>query len=319
MKDFNDMKHNGKASYESIEIPKELNELVAKTIAAQNKEASLMNYTQNTQNTMNTDTTKKANTAKTFTFPHFRQGMAAAAVVLLAGTVGLNASPTFAEAMAKAPVVGPLAQILIFHSFHGTVEDVELDVDIPIIQTTIDSELPAQVNAQIQQLTHNYLEDAKDEFYAYKEAFFANGGTNEEWANRTMDITVDYDVKYFDDSTLSLELIAAKCWASAEEEHHFYTIDLTKDKALTLADVLGENYVTICNESIKAQIEARIAADENASFFGFGEDDGFVDGFTTVTEDTAFYLTEEGDVVVSFPEYSIAPGYMGVQEFKIEK
>lgn len=309
-KNFNDMEQNGKASYEAIEIPQELHELVAKTIAAQNKEASRMSYTQNTTTTAKT-------TAKTFPFPRFRQGMTAAALVLLAGTAGLNASPAFAEAMAKVPVVGSLAQVLTFRSFHGTLEDIELDMDIPIIQTNIDSELPAQVNAQIQQLTNAYVEGAKAEFYAYKESFFANGGTEAEWADRTMDIMVDYDVKSFDDTTLSLELIAAKCWASAEEEHFFYTIDLVNDKALTLADVLGEDYVNICNESIRTQIEARIAADENAAFFGFGEDDGMVEGFTTVTEETSFYLNENGDVVVSFPEYSIAPGYMGVQEFKI--
>ncbi len=313
MKDFNNMHNNGKKSYESIEIPKELNELVMKTIASQNKEASRMNYTQNTMN----KTTK--HTAKTFSFPRFRQTAAAAAVVLLAGTVGLNTNPAFAEAMAKAPVIGSLAQVLTFRSFHGTVDDVELNVDIPIIQTTIDSELPAEINAQIQQLTNAYVEGAKADFYAYKETFFANGGTEAEWAGRTMDIMVDYDVKFFDDTTLSLELIAAKCWASAEEEHFFYTINLADDKVLTLADVLGENYVAICNESIKAQIEARLAADENAAFFGFGEDDGFAEGFTTVTEETPFYLNPDGKVVVSFPEYSIAPGYMGVQEFTIEK
>ena len=38
---------------------------------------------------------------------------------------------------------------------------------------------------------------------------------------------------------------------------------------------------------------------------------------TTVTEDTPFYLNAEGEVVISFPEYSIAPGFMGIQEFVI--
>lgn len=309
-KNFNDMEQNGKKSYEAIEIPQELHELVAKTIAAQNKEASRMSYTQNTTTTAKT-------TAKTFPFPRFRQGMTAAALVLLAGTAGLNASPAFAETLAKAPVIGSLAQVLTFRSFHGTVDDVELNMDVPIIQTNIDSELPAEINAEIQQLTNAYVEDAKAEFYEFKEAFFAAGGTEAEWADRTMDIMIDYDVKYYDDNTLSLELITTKCWVAAEEEHHFYNIRLTEDQTLTLADVLGEDYVNICNESIRTQIEARIAADENAAFFGFGEDDGMVEGFTTVTEETSFYLNENGDVVVSFPEYSIAPGYMGVQEFKI--
>ena len=157
----------------------------------------------------------------------------------------------------------------------------------------------------------------KAELAKYKEAFFADGGTEEEWADRTMSLFIDYDVKYFEDDILSLQVTTAKSWVSAEEEHYFYNIDLKKDTELTLADVLGENYVEICNKSITDQINARLAADENAAFFGFGDDDGFAEGFTTVDDSTPFYLNAEGNVVTSFPEYSIAPGSMGIQEFVI--
>ena len=42
-------------------------------------------------------------------------------------------------------------------------------------------------------------------------------------------------------------------------------------------------------------------------------------GFTTVDETTSFYINEAGNPVVVFPEYTIAPGAMGVQEFEISK
>ncbi|WP_405729393.1 RsiV family protein, partial [Anaerotignum sp.] len=151
----------------------------------------------------------------------------------------------------------------------------------------------------------------------YKEAFFATGGTEAEWADRTMSLYIDYEVKHFADDILSLQVTTAKSWVAAEEAYHFYNMDLANDTELTLADVLGENYVEICNKSITDQIEARLGMDENAAFFGFGDDDGLIEGFTTVTEDTPFYLNAEGDVVISFPEYSIAPGSMGIQEFVI--
>ena len=295
---------NGKQTYESIPIPKKLNEMVSQTIASQNKEEIRMSYE------------NKKTTSKT-SRPLWKGCMAAAAAFLVAGTVGLNASPAFAEEMIKVPVIGTLAQVLTFRSFAGIVDDVELDVNVPVVKGMDGKEVPAKVNAQIQQLTTNYETEAKAELAEYKEAFFANGGTEEEWANRTMSLFIDYDVKYFEDDILSLQVTTAKSWVSAEEEHYFYNIDLKKDTELTLADVLGENYVDICNKSITDQINARLAADENAAFFGFGDDDGFAEGFTTVDDSTPFYLNAEGNVVISFPEYSIAPGSMGIQEFVI--
>ena len=295
---------NGKQTYESIPIPEKLNEMVAQTIASQNKEEILMSY----ENKKTTNKTSR---------PVWKGCMAAAAAFLVAGTVGLNASPAFAEEMSKVPVIGQLAQVLTFRSFEGIVDDVELDVTVPVVKGMDGKELPAKVNARIQQLTTSYEAEAKAELAEYKEAFFADGGTEEEWADRTMSLFIDYDVKYFEDDILSLQVTTAKSWVSAEEEHYFYNIDLKKDTELTLADVLGEKYVEICNKSITTQIDTRLSMDENAAFFGFGDDDGLAEGFTTVTEDTPFYLNANGDVVISFPEYSIAPGSMGIQEFVI--
>ena len=39
--------------------------------------------------------------------------------------------------------------------------------------------------------------------------------------------------------------------------------------------------------------------------------------FTTVDENTDFYISGTGEVVLVFPEYSIAPGYMGTTEFTV--
>ena len=293
----------GKNSYESIPIPEKLNEIVAQTIASRNKEEIHMSY-ENTKTTYNTSR------------PLWKSCMAAAAAFLMAGTFGLNISPAFANEMAKVPVIGQLAQVLTFRSFEGTVEDTELSVTVPVIRG-FEGEVPAKVNAQIQQLTATYEAQAKEELAEYKESFFATGGTEEEWADRTMSLFIDYDVKHFEDDILSLQVTTAKSWVSAEEAYHFYNIDLEKDAELTLADVLGENYVEICNTSIVDQINERLTVDENAAFFGYGDDEGMMDGFTTVDETTAFYLNENGSVVISFPEYSIAPGSMGIQEFVI--
>ena len=42
-----------------------------------------------------------------------------------------------------------------------------------------------------------------------------------------------------------------------------------------------------------------------------------IEGFTTVDENTKFYLNEKGNPVVVFAPYEIAPGAFGAQEFEI--
>lgn len=300
---------NGRKTYDSIEIPENLSELVQQTIASQNKEEIRMQHENQTKQETKTPARR----------PIWKGCAAAAAAVLLVGTVGLNTSPAFASEMSKMPVIGPLAQILTFRSFHGTEGDVDINLEIPDIQISTDASLPEKVNKEIQRIADDYLETAKTEFAEYKKTFFETGGTEEEWGSRKMDVYIDYDVKYCEDDILSLEFITAKGWVSAEEEHHFYNLDLKNDTNLTLEGLLGSDYISLCNESITAQIEERIAADDNAMFFGFGEDDGLIQGFTTITNDTPFYLNKDGNVVISFPKYSIAPGYMGIQEFVIQK
>lgn len=300
---------NGKKTYESIEIPEKLNEMVNRTIAAQNKEDLKMKYENN----------KQSESKKSYR-PVWKGCVAAAAAVLVAGTIGLNASPAFAQNMSQVPVVGQLAQVLTFRSFEGTEGDVQLHVNVPVVKGANGKELPAKVNARIQQLTADYEAQAKKDMAEYKEAFFQTGGTKEEWADRTMDLYIDYNVKYLKGDILSLEVTTARSWVSADEEHTYYNINLKDDKELTLKDLLGDDYVSICNKSIVQQIQDRMAADANAMFFGYGVSTDEADSmgkFETVDATTAFYLNEEGKVVISFPEYSIAPGYMGIQDFVI--
>ena len=42
-----------------------------------------------------------------------------------------------------------------------------------------------------------------------------------------------------------------------------------------------------------------------------------IEGFTELSPDAKFYINGEGNVVIVFDEYEIAPGYMGFPEFEI--
>ena len=58
-----------------------------------------------------------------------------------------------------------------------------------------------------------------------------------------------------------------------------------------------------------------MAADENVMYFLNDEMDEF--NFKSITDETAFYLNADGEIVISFNEGDVAPMYMGVVTFTI--
>ncbi len=286
---------DGKKAYESMEIPEELSGTVNGLIEAD----------------------KRKRKGKTLRFLYRRGAAAAACAVLFA--VGLNTNAAFAQTASEIPVIGALARVLTIRSFQETEGDYQMNVEVPAVEAEKGEAFADRVNAEIETIVDRYTAQAKEEFEAYKEAFFATGGTEEEWNGRQMDIVVDYEVCYQQDPVLSLELVTAKGWVAASEERHYYNLDLEKEKELTLADVLGDDWISICNAEIDRQIREQIAADPGLSYFGYGDNDLAELKFRTVDGETDFYLNAAGEAVVVFPEYAIAPGYMGYREFVIGK
>ena len=237
----------------------------------------------------------------------FRRWASAAACfcVVLAG---LNLSPTVAKAAASVPVLGGLFQVLTFVDYDKTEDGIHYDVTVP--QLEAEGDLAGKVNAVIQEKVDAHLAKAQQDWDDYREAFFATGGTEEEWAGREMDVIIDYAVKYQSETQVSFVVTMAECWVATQEEWYCYNLDLAGDKTITLRDLLGENWADICNEAIRRQIgESR----DSALFFAPAEG-----GFTTVDETTPFYIRADGVPVLVFPEYSIAAGAAGSPEFPVE-
>ena len=132
----------------------------------------------------------------------------------------------------------------------------------------------------------------KKSLWKYREAFLATGGTEEEWADREMNVLIDYEIKSQTDTTVSFVVDFAEGWVAAMQQRYCYNLDLANDKDITLADVLGEDWVGICNDAVNA----KIAADESGLFFT--PEQG---GFTTVDDATSFYLNEDGSVRIPEP------------------
>jgi len=233
----------------------------------------------------------------------------AACLVVLAGA--LNLSPTVAAAAAEVPVLGGLFRVLTVRDFHGEEDGINYDISVPGVEA--EGELAQRVNDVIQEKVNAHLAKAQQDWEDYKEAFFATGGTEEEWNGREMDVIIDYEVKSQTGEQVSFVVSFSEGWVSSYEERYYYNLDLAQNRELTLQDFLGEDWVTVCNAAIRQQIDENAQADGTTMFFA--PDEG---GFTTVDETTSFYVREDGAVVVCFPKYSIAAGAAGNLEFVVQ-
>nr|WP_326126172.1 DUF3298 domain-containing protein [uncultured Oscillibacter sp.] len=236
---------------------------------------------------------------------------AAACLAVLVGA--LNLSPTVAAAAAEVPVLGGLFRVMTFISFNASDGGINYAVSVPRLETDGESELAQAVNDAIENKVLRLEEKARQDWEDYKDAFFATGGTEEEWGERTMDVIVDYEIKSQTDTRVSFVVTFAEGWVASMEERYCYNLDLAEDRDITLADLLGENWVERCNEAVNAGIAASV--DEEGFTYFFTPEEG---GFTTVDETTAFYIREDGVPVLVFPEYSIAAGAAGSPEFPVE-
>ena len=237
-------------------------------------------------------------------------GTCAACLAVLVGA--LNLSPTFAAAASDVPVLGGLFQVLTVRSYDTVRDGIDYDVSVPEVEA--DSAAADRINAEIQERVDAHMAKAQQDWADYQEAFFATGGTEEEWGDRKMDVIINYEIKSQTDTTVSFVVNFAECWVSATEQRFCYNLDLENDRDITLEDLLGENWVEICNDAVKAGMAAQTEADGFDYFFP--ADQG---GFTTVDETTSFYINENGDPVLVFPEYSIAAGAAGILEFPVTK
>ena len=74
--------------------------------------------------------------------------------------------------------------------------------------------------------------------------------------------------------------------------------------------------MTPISEDIKKQMREKMAEDENLYYW---VDDEITElNFQKIKEDQNFYLNEDGQIVICFDEYEVAPGYMGLVQFTID-
>ena len=125
------------------------------------------------------------------------------------------------------------------------------------------------------------------------------------------EVTIDYKITCNQKNLLSFQIMTNYQLNTSMQEYQTFNLDLSSGRDITLQDLFGKDYEDTINTSVRRQIKERTEQNENASYF-----DGAM-GFQGIRKNQPFYIDDKGNVVIIFEKYSIAPGYMGTQEFQI--
>lgn len=225
---------------------------------------------------------------------------AACAVIFVSG---VNISPTFAAGIENIPILGAVSKVVSIRTYTEENDDNTVKVNQPEVKGAVD------INKEIEKAIAQYKEEAQKSIDEYKEAFIATGGTEEEFAEKNIEVVVDYEVKADNEKYISFVINMYENWITSSERYIYYNLDAQTGEAITLEDMLGDDYINIANKVISEEIAKR------------GKAEGYFDGdagFKTITADTDFYINEEGNPVIVFDRYEIASGATGRPEFVID-
>lgn len=239
--------------------------------------------------------------------------VAATAAAMVISFVALpNASSTIAHAMEQIPILGKLVQVVTFREYEYISDRNIADVEVPEIKLEEQIEknevvkklerTTDEINVEIQKITDELVKqfetDVEDE-KGYQEIIVKSN---------VLATTQDY---------FTLKLFCYQGAGSGYQWNYYFTIDLNTGERLQMQDIFkdGADYITPISENIKEQMQAQMAEDEMVRYWLDQEIEEW--NFKTITDETAFYLNESGNVVICFNEGDVAPMYMGAVEFEI--
>lgn len=241
----------------------------------------------------------------------------AAAAAMLILMILPNTGESIACAMGNLPVVGRLFRAVTFINYQYEDERFDADVDVPQIvieeeQTQgvpgISGELDEtvkQINLDIEQITQQLVAE-----------FAASAAHGESYDS----LEIRHETVTDNDRYYALKLFIYRGAGSGTQSCKIYTIDKLSGQRVQLGDLFteGSGYRDTISENIREQMRAAMAADGDKSYWVDMEEKPEMN-WKGLEIDRDFYFDQAGNLVLAFDEYEVAPGYMGAQEFTVDR
>lgn len=238
------------------------------------------------------------------------KGMISVAACFTAFIVLLNTNQTFAETLHNIPILNRICEVFTFREYEFEDELKIMNIKIPHISNTGNTELEKRINYHISSIIQEEVDEFEIRVKEWYDAFIQTGGKPEEFMPREIDI--NYEIKSSNEEYVSFIITKYETTASAYCEQYFYNIDLKSGRELTIKDLIGSSYKEVVTKQIEEQLEN---LDEERKFYLF--DDIVISDL--ISENTEFFINQDGNLVVVFNKYEIAAGAAGMFEFIIRQ
>lgn len=243
----------------------------------------------------------------------------AAAAAAIAVFVALpNVSADVAYAMSNIPILGKLVDVVTFRDYKYEDERHSADVEVPELVVDKTEMIPGGTESQVQENLQKTTDEINAEIQKLTDQIVSEFEADLAQEGGYQDVIVKHEILNTTEDYFTLKLTHYQGAGSGAQWDYYYTIDLKTGERLALKDLFteGADYITPISENIKEQMRAQMAADENKMYW---LENGEVPewNFKSITDDTSFYVNENGNIVISFNEGDVAPMYMGVVTFEI--
>ncbi|WP_352399687.1 DUF3298 domain-containing protein [Anaerotignum sp.] len=232
-----------------------------------------------------------------------------AASTVIAASIALNASPSFAYAMTEVPGMDTVVKILTFGRYVNEENGYEANIVTPHIEGLLNQELQDQLNAEFKDNADALIAAFEKDVKALKA----------EFGDETVHMGIDsnYIVKTDNNNYLAIDVYILNTAGSSSTVHSFYTIDKRTNNLVTLPSLFkeGADYVTPISKYITSEME-RMNESEGGMFFIHGQTE-IGEGFQAIQPEQNFYIDNDGNLVICFDKYEVAAGAQGSPEFVI--
>lgn len=215
-----------------------------------------------------------------------------------------NVSVAYAEAFEEIPIIGRLIKVITVRNYFYSDDYHEMDIDVPKVSGE-DGDAADYINNDVNKLTDTLVK----QFYKDLDSIGDSGHSS---------IYVDYETVTNTESWFTLKMRVHEAAGSSNTYYKYYHIDKKSGKIIKLSDLSeDEGFLETLEKEIRQQMQSQM--DNDSSKIYWLDDSVIGKDYVAVTPEHNFFWNENGDLVIVFDKYEVAPGAMGTPEFTVDK
>ena len=215
-----------------------------------------------------------------------------------------NVSVAYAETFEEIPIIGRLIKVITVRNYFYSDDYHEMDIDVPKVSGE-DGDAADYINNDVNKLTDTLVK----QFYKDLDSIGDSGHSS---------IYVDYETVTNTESWFTLKMRVHEAAGSSNTYYKYYHIDKKSGKIIKLYDLSeDEGFLETLEKEIRQQMRSQM--DNDSSKIYWLDDSVIGKDYVAVTPEHNFFWNENGDLVIVFDKYEVAPGAMGTPEFTVDK